>query len=354
MPKLRNQTPKYSHHRASGQALVRIHGKCHYLGPYGSPESRARYDALVADFLARHRQQDAGLTIGQLCALYWRHCKQKYGHQGRGQFGYAQDYRPILRLIRQYFAKMTAASFGPKSLRRLQEEGIKAGWARTNVNRHIGRARRMFKWAAAEELLPISIYQTLMAVDPLRLGDCREAETRDPLSDETVERTIPFVRNQVVRDMIALQRLSGCRPGEVCRLTVGDVDRSGDVWKATLERHKTAHRGKRRTLYFGPQSQAILAKYLLKEAERFVFESKGKRGYCNDSYRRAIWYACQKGHIPTWSPQMIRKAAAQHVRDVFDVESAAAMLGHCSSVVTQDHYAKATQERAETVAKKLG
>ncbi len=40
--------PKYSLHTATGQAKVRIDGEDHYLGPYGSEESKKLYDELIA------------------------------------------------------------------------------------------------------------------------------------------------------------------------------------------------------------------------------------------------------------------------------------------------------------------
>ena len=40
MPRLKNQLPKMGRHKASGQATVYLDNKCHYLGPYGSPEAR--------------------------------------------------------------------------------------------------------------------------------------------------------------------------------------------------------------------------------------------------------------------------------------------------------------------------
>jgi len=43
--------PSYSLHKATGQARVRINGKTHYLGKYGTSESKARYDALIAGWL---------------------------------------------------------------------------------------------------------------------------------------------------------------------------------------------------------------------------------------------------------------------------------------------------------------
>ena len=44
--------PAYCLHKASGQAVVRIDGKNHYLDKHGSPESRARYNQLIATWYA--------------------------------------------------------------------------------------------------------------------------------------------------------------------------------------------------------------------------------------------------------------------------------------------------------------
>lgn len=58
--------PSYLLHQSTGQARVRIDGKDHYLGAYGSPESRDRYDDLVAEWLARQDVQRATLTVDEL------------------------------------------------------------------------------------------------------------------------------------------------------------------------------------------------------------------------------------------------------------------------------------------------
>ena len=45
----RSSVPAYTHHRASGQARVRIAGRDVYLGLYGSAESRERYARIIAE-----------------------------------------------------------------------------------------------------------------------------------------------------------------------------------------------------------------------------------------------------------------------------------------------------------------
>jgi hypothetical protein len=52
--------PSYVHHKASGQAVVRLNGIDFYLGRYGSPESKAEYARVTAEWLARGRRPRIG------------------------------------------------------------------------------------------------------------------------------------------------------------------------------------------------------------------------------------------------------------------------------------------------------
>ena len=50
------RVPKMTRHRASGQAVVRLNYRDHYLGPWGSRAARVAYDRLIAEWLAAGRQ----------------------------------------------------------------------------------------------------------------------------------------------------------------------------------------------------------------------------------------------------------------------------------------------------------
>jgi len=80
MPTLR--TPKYSRHKASGQAVVTLSGRDHYLGPYGTATSRREYDRLITEWIANGRQSPVAAserTIVELMVAYLRHAKAYYG-----------------------------------------------------------------------------------------------------------------------------------------------------------------------------------------------------------------------------------------------------------------------------------
>ncbi len=66
----------------------------------------------------------------------------------------------------------------------------------------------------------------------------------------------------------------GCRPGELCAIKPSMVERSESVWEIHLGKHKTAYRGKQRTIYVGPKGQAILNPYLDRDPDMFCFRPR--------------------------------------------------------------------------------
>ena len=181
---------------------------------------------------------------------------------------------------------------------------------------------------------------------------------------------------------------TGCRPAEVCGLTPGQVDRSGEVWEARLVDHKTAHRELERTIYIGPQAQAVLAPFLLRGAEDTCFSpaeamqemrdrraearktplSCGNRAgtnrrrkpqrlpspkYTTQTYGRAIARVCEEHNLPHWAPNQLRHSLATRVRREFDLDAAKTLLGDQSIGITEV-YAEQDRSKAIQVAARIG
>ncbi|WP_442485131.1 tyrosine-type recombinase/integrase [Aeoliella sp. SH292] len=408
--------PSYRKHRASGQAIVQIAGHTHYLGPHGTVASKRNYDRLIAEWLARDRQPESPpeerITVVALSARYLSFAKGYYQKNGRCT-KVVPGIKAMLRYLRDWYGKEAAADFGPVALKAIRQRMVEDGLSRRYINDHVDRLKRMFKWAASEQLVPQMTYQALSTVDGLRRGKTEAHETAPilPVDEGVVDATLPFL-SAVVNDMVQLQRFTGMRPAEVCALRPADVDRSSDVWVFTPESHKTEHHGRSRVIFIGPRGQEILQKYMLRahnlecfrpceataemrekrRARRKVPINRGNRPgtnrktspnrtpgdrYDTAAYRRAIHRACDRAFPhPTlgsrkaltteeqvelqlwqsehrWSPNQLRHAAATSIRKHFGLEAAQIVLGHASANVTQI-YAERDLGKGIEVARAIG
>jgi integrase len=402
------RVPSYRHHKPSGQAVVTVNGRDIYLGEYRSKESRAQYDRLIAEWLAAGRclpGVDTDLTIAELALRYWRFAKGYYVKNGEPT-GWQTHIKLVLRLLTQPYGPTLAADFGPLALKAFRQRLIEAGHSRMYINKLAAIIPRMFKWAASEQLVPGAVYHDLRTVEGLRKGRCEAPDHAPvaPVSDFAAQATLPHLP-VIVADMVRFQRLTGCRPAEVCILRPCDLDTSGEVWSYRPESHKTEHRGRERLIFVGPKAQDVLRPYLLREKTSYCFvpaESEKKRRaevhvrrrtplscgnrpgtnrrgrpkrfpgdrYTTASYRRAIDRAVKLANrkgaqeaeargeepsapLPLWSPNQLRHSAATEIRRRFGLEAAQVTLGHASADVSQI-YAERDWSLAAEVMRKIG
>jgi integrase len=263
MPKITVAIPKYSHHKASGQAVVNICGKDHYLGPWKSKASQLEYDRLITEWIAAGRpsirtQSPSQRTVKELILAFWEHAQTYYVKNGRPT-GSADNFKIALRFLRQLYGHRPAAEFGPLALKAVRTKMVEANHSRRYINDNVERIRQMFRWAASEELIPMEIYNSLKPVQALPKGRGLARENRPimPVDDAVVDATVPFL-SPVVAAMVRLQRLTGARPGEVCVLRPGDIDRSEDIWWFVPQEHKTEHHGRERVITIGLSSSFAL------------------------------------------------------------------------------------------------
>ena len=80
-------------------------------------------------------------------------------------------------------------------LKVVQQDMISKGEKRTQINRHARIIKRMFKWAASEELIPASTFEALRSVDGLKFGrtDAKESEPVRPVSEVDMQAALPLV-----------------------------------------------------------------------------------------------------------------------------------------------------------------
>lgn len=371
MPRLVYALPKLRRHRPSGQAVVTLGGRNVYLGAFGSAASQQAYDRAVAEWLAQGRQQpvpQAEFTIQDMLARYWLFAEQHYLKHGEPT-GELANIRYALRPLQSLYGETPAAEFGPLKLKAVRERMLLDDLCRRVINQRIGIIKRVFRWAASEELVPATTMYGLASVAGLQRGRTAARETApvQPVPDVDVAATLPFL-SPVVQAMVQFQRLTGCRPGEVCILRPCDVDRTSAIWEYIPSRHKTEHLDQPRRIMIGPQAQAVLAPYLDRPAEAYCFSpaqsekvrakqrrrarktsvqpsqrDRSKTGarrrpgklYSRTSYERAITRACDRAGVPRWTPNQLRHSVATRLRAEYGLEEARVVLGHTKVSTTE-------------------
>lgn len=379
--------PSYRLHKARNCAVVTIDGANRYLGRYGSAESYSLYLELISAWVTQRigpqqrpgKKQDQGLAVGALILAYWKHAQEYYVKNGSPtdeQAGIQAALRPLRRL----YGHTVADEFGPRELKVVREALIDAGLSRRVINQYIERIKRMFRWGVENQLVEAAIYNALAEVAGLKKGRSRARELPpiQPVPESDISAVLPQL-SAVLRAMIEFQRLTGCRPGEVCQVRPGDIDRSKAIWVYRPGSHKTEHHGSERRIHIGPLAQAVLAPWLERADETFCFSPKesirseplhsgtlqgiapeqrprpSRRGnsYTTHSYRRAIERACERAAIPVWAPNRLRHNRATELRQRYGLEAAQTVLGHRKADVTQI-YAERDFQFAEKVMGEIG
>jgi integrase len=405
-----NEPPKYRHHKARNLAVVTINSQDHYLGEYGSPESREKYAVLIAQHARSHSkckpESDAEketviaatpLRVADLTLRYNKHAEAYYVKNDQITHQ-VNRIKMALRAVNALYSATRADEFGPKKLKLVREYLLgrqdlrfkeeRQSLSRTYINALVQCVVRMFKWGVAEELIPASVYEALATVEGLKKGrvDARETEPVQPVCDEHINAVLEHAGPQVAA-MIKLQRVSGMRPCEVRVIRPADITmRMDGIWIYRPQINKNEHHDQDRIVCLGPRGQEILRPWLQRPAESYCFspreaveakrrEMRAKRKtpvqpsqrnrskptakvrpgdcYSRNAYRQAIQRACAESKVPKWSPNQLRHLWATEVRAKYGLEASQVTLGHTKADTTE-HYAQRDLELAARVAREAG
>src|SRR5262249_7622563 len=123
------RTPSYRLHKPSGQAVVTLSGRDVYLGRYGSPESRAEYDRVVAECRAAGRhlpgpgEKPGDRLIVELILAFDRYAESHSPPTSREP----ENYRLSLQPLRELYGHTRVGDFGPKALKAVQRRMVELG-----------------------------------------------------------------------------------------------------------------------------------------------------------------------------------------------------------------------------------
>jgi len=228
--------------------------------------------------------------------------------------------------------------FGKVRVSKLKKAHVKAwitakGYNPTSANKAIGALKRAFNWAVEEEHIPRN---------PI-------AHVRKPkalVRDRTLTRDerlliLSKIVGPAFRTFVNAMTLTGCRPGEVARVTAADVDPERGLW--VLKKHKTVKKtGKPRLIPLCPEALELTRGLIEKHPTGPLFINSRLKPWTRNAVR--IRFRNLRKRFPelkgiiayTYRSSFATDALEQGVPDA----TVAAILGHTNTTTLHKYYAR--------------
>ena len=147
----RRSVPSYRLHKPSGQARTIVRGKHIYLGKYNSPESQRKYARLLAETSQPTPQDKAAadpdsrslLLVSKILVKYLDFAAVYYADDGKP----GKEFRAMIDAVapvNELYGDSPADEFGPLKLKTLRQHLVEHGLCRTEINKRVGRIKRVF------------------------------------------------------------------------------------------------------------------------------------------------------------------------------------------------------------------
>lgn len=249
-----------------GWWYVEIAGKQVKLakGRDNRPEAVKQFHLLMAGTKPAKR---SAFTASQVCDLYLVHSEKE--HQAE-TFAWQKRY---LQRFCDRLGTVKAADLIPFHLTSWLDS---QKWKK--ARRHATAiVKRAFAWATGQKLISDDPFADV----PIPKGGKRD---RILTADER-QQILAAIKDQPFRNFVFAMQETGCRPGEVARVSAADVNLELGVWVLTL--HKTAKKtGKPRVVYLTPPLVELTKRLMAEFPEGPLFRSpRGKRPFTSNGIR---------------------------------------------------------------------
>lgn len=393
------------------------------LGVWGSKEALEAYKRLTAEATATDDSSGGVVTIATLCARFYadaearaadpdnkfdprelrhyatviKYLVQLYGSTLANRFSAScyREYRAYLVSIATNVESVPDGVYSDSKSNRARgivgqpkERVIKRAWSVNYIKQLMRYLKMIFSWGVGHDLIDPSVSDRFKHVERLRCN-IPAKERRVDVPDDIVKATLPYM-TPTLRDMVIIQRQNALRPNEVCGLRVGDIDRSGDVWRV----RKITKTYVPMVIVFCESDREIIAQHIAgKSVNDYVFspresmletwaaqaeQRKSKvtpsqqaraaaaaldklnaynECYTVDAYRRAIYNAIDRANkagcnIPRWTPYQLRHTAVTETSYNYGIDAARAMAGHTTINMTAHYEHTAERLKADLASKR--
>lgn len=354
------KSPKFSRCRRRNKVVGRVvlSGQDHYTksewGPddLPSPECLQEYLGFLESWKARGCAPvtravcpSEPSTMVDLVGNYAAHLKESGLYRRAGKPTTAWRFlEPTFASFKAAFKGVPLSRFGRVHLTayRASQEALVAQVKQMprHANRRLRRLRDMVIWGVNHGYLPESAGWSADHLEPIRDSlhhDVIVARThpKRAVSPEDAE-AVAAVCSDLYGTMVRLQRVVGCRPGELCAMRKSELDRGTPGWiKWVPSRHKTQHHGHSVVYWLNQAAQDILEPWLKTVTMGdFVFRKQSPVAQAGPvstaNYLTAVESACVRAGVARFTPHELRHAVATERANDPNISLAVAgrSLGH--------------------------
>lgn len=349
--------PKLCLHRRSGQWYVTDPAtkREQYFGN-DRMAAQTAYGEWVRKFTQGGFQVDHGLTMAELVGRYLDHCEIYYRNSAGRPTSEIAAVKASLEPIIAAWPEEPASGANRAWLRSIREMWLEADLSRKTINSYVSRIRRMFRWAAVEDLVPAGVVADLAILPNLPKGrsTARELPPVEPVAWSDVVATMRHLPISY-RLMIQIQWHTGCRPGELVNMRLSELDRKTKPWVFRPSAHKGSHRGRLREIVIGPRARRILSGLLvgLQGDDAVWPHLSGNGAMTVNGLGKAIRLANREHGLTAWTPHQIRHTALTRFRKLADLDTARTIGGHTEASTTEI-YAELDLEKAKAFLEQHG
>lgn len=203
----------------------------------------------------------------------------------------------------------------------------------TTQNKTIGAIKRAFNWAVEEEHISRSPISHVRKPQP---------RVRDRiLSPEERALIVGAIRDQPFADFFMALTLTGCRPSEVARVTVDQVDLERGLW--VLPVHKTAKRtGKPRIIYLSPEALALTQRLVALRQTGPLFRNRYGQPWSRNAIR--LRFQTLRRRFPQLKGVVAYTCRSTFATDALEAgvsdTAVAELLGHTNTDTLHKFYAR--------------
>lgn len=318
--------------------------------------AQTAYGEWVRRFTQGSLELDHGLTMAELVGRYLAHCEIYYRDAAGRPTSEICAIQASLAPIIAAWSEEPASGANKAWLRSVREVWLSADLSRKTINSYVSRIRRMFRWAALEDLVPESVVATLAMVPQLPKGRSLAKEF-PPVRPVEWSDVVATLRHLPIayRLLIQVQWHCGARPGELVNMRLSEIDRKSKPWVFRPTEHKGSHKGRIREIVLGPRARRILTGLMvgLKGDDPIWPHLSGNGPMTVNGLGKAIRQINREHGLTSWTPHQIRHSALTRFRKLADLDTARTIGGHTETSTTEI-YAEQDLKKAKAFLERHG